>query len=111
MPKRLLSGDYTLTWTRKATKWEEDTDSDEEQGQGSELDNIFWDMEVTWLFWRGDWWLPEEDGWWRKWDAEQQLTANQNSEQHQSINDSPEQLEEDIEDLVNGLVHVELKEF
>lgn len=109
MPKRLLSGDYTLTWTRKATKWEEDTDTDEEQG--SEWDNIFWDEDGIWHFWGGAWWLFEEDGWWRRWDGEQQLTANQNSETHQSINDSPQQVEDDTEDLVNGLMHVELIEF
>jgi hypothetical protein len=106
MPKRPLSGDFTLTWTRKATKWEEDTDTDEEQG--SELDKIFWDEEGIWHFWGGDWWILE-DRWWRKWVDEQQETANKNSEEHQSINDSPEQFEDDVEDLVNGLVHVELK--
>ena len=87
MPKRPLSGDFTLTWTRKATKWEEDTDTDEEQG--SELDKIFWDEEGIWHFWGGDWWILE-DRWWRKWVDEQQETANKNSEEHQSINDSPE---------------------
>ncbi len=101
MPKRPLSGDHTLAWISTRTKWEEDTDSDEEQG--SEWDDLFWDEEGTWLFWRGDWWLQEESGWWRKWVDEQQPTADQNSDEHQRINDSPKQ-EENIEDLVNGMV-------
>ena len=71
------------------------------------------DQEGTWIFWGGDWWLQEEDGWWRKWTAEQQHRMTpiikDSADDHQSIKDSPEQ-EDNIEDLVNGLVLLEITE-
>ena len=101
MPKRPLSGDFTLAWNRKACKWD---DNVTEEHDSADTD-IYWDSEGTWHFYNGDWWLLQEDGWWRKWDGEQQQTANQTC-----TTDSPEQQDGDVQEVVSALLHMEIKD-
>lgn len=62
MGKRgLPSNDLTELWNSKQLKYSEE-ESEEE------WEDCYWDEDGNfWVWWSGDWWLPQENGYWQKW--------------------------------------------